>query len=84
MKKLALYVLSFIFLLCVTVGLVGCKMHEHSFTEQVTTVDYLAAEATCTDAAKYYYSCSCGEKGTETFECKTSALRKCFTAWRTS
>ena len=28
---------------------------------------YLATEATCTEAAKYYYSCSCGEKGTETF-----------------
>ena len=67
MKKLALYVLSFIFLLCVTVGLVGCTTHEHSFTEQVTTNDYLAAEATCTEAARYYYSCTCGEKGTQTF-----------------
>ena len=67
MKKLALYVLSFIFLLCVTVGFVGCTTHEHSFTEQVTTNDYLAAEATCTEAARYYYSCTCGEKGTQTF-----------------
>lgn len=67
MKKLALYVLSFIFLLCVTVGFVGCTTHEHSFTEQVTTNDYLAAAATCTEAARYYYSCTCGEKGTQTF-----------------
>ena len=67
MKKLALYVLSFIFLLCVIVGFVGCTTHEHSFTEQVTTNDYLAAAATCTEAARYYYSCTCGEKGTQTF-----------------
>ena len=68
MKKLALYVLSFIFLLCVTVGLVGCKeQHTHSFTEQKVEQQYLALEATCTEAAKYYYSCSCGEKGTQTF-----------------
>lgn len=29
---------------------------------------YLASEATCIEKAKYYYSCSCGEKGLETFE----------------
>ena len=69
MKKLTLFVLSFIFLLCATVGLVGCKeQHTHSFTEQKVEQQYLALEATCTEAAKYYYSCSCGEKGTETFE----------------
>ena len=68
MKKLTLSVLSFIFLLCATVGLVGCKeQHTHSFTEQKVERQYLALEATCTEAEKYYYSCSCGEKGTETF-----------------
>ena len=68
MKKLTLSVLSLIFLLCATVGLVGCKeQHTHSFTEQKVEQQYLALEATCTEAAKYYYSCECGEKGTETF-----------------
>ena len=68
MKKLTLFVLSLIFLLCATVGLVGCKeQHTHSFTEQKVEQQYLALEATCTEAAKYYYSCSCGEKGTQTF-----------------
>lgn len=67
MKKLTLVALSLIFLLCVTVGFVGCKTHEHSFAEQVTSLDFLAAKATCTEPAQYYYSCSCGEKGTQTF-----------------
>ena len=68
MKKLTLFVLSLIFLLCATVGLVGCKeQHTHSFTEQKVEQQYLALEATCTEEAKYYYSCSCGEKGTQTF-----------------
>ena len=41
--------------------------HTHSHTTQVATEAYLAAPATCTTPATYYYSCSCGEKGTETF-----------------
>ena len=42
-------------------------MH-HSYTEQIVSDEYLAAPATCTEKATYYYSCKCGEKGTETFE----------------
>ena len=68
MKKFTLSILGLIFLLCATVGLVGCKeQHTHSFTEQKVEQQYLASAATCTEAAKYYYSCECGEKGTETF-----------------
>lgn len=38
----------------------------HSFTEK--TNNYLASPASCTSAAKYYYSCSaCGAKGTSTY-----------------
>ena len=33
-----------------------------------TESEYLGTKATCTAKAKYYYSCVCGEKGTETFE----------------
>lgn len=73
MKKLTLSILSLMFLLCATFGLVGCgkEKHTHSFTEQKVEQQYLASEATCTETAKYYYSCSCGEKGTETFTSET-------------
>ena len=39
----------------------------HSFTQENTDNEYLASSATCTQAATYYISCSCGAKGTETF-----------------
>ena len=42
--------------------------HVHSYTEKNTDAKYLKSAATCTAKAVYYYSCSCGEKGTETFE----------------
>lgn len=42
--------------------------HTCSFTEKVTTDAYLKEDATCTSKALYYYSCSCGEKGNETFQ----------------
>lgn len=69
MKKLTLSTLGLILLLCATVGLIGCgeETHVHSFTEQKAEQQYLASAATCTEAAEYYYSCSCGEKGTEMF-----------------
>ena len=41
--------------------------HTHSFTVQTAEQAYIASAATCTQAATYYYSCSCGEKGEETF-----------------
>ena len=41
--------------------------HKHVFDKQVVTDAYKAADATCTEAAKYYYSCECGKAGTETF-----------------
>lgn len=40
---------------------------EHSFDQKRTSGSYLMKEATCTEAAVYYFSCSCGEKGTATF-----------------
>ncbi len=41
--------------------------HECVFDQQVATDKYLASAATCKNAATYYYSCTCEEKGTETF-----------------
>lgn len=40
---------------------------QHTFDRQVAEDAFLAAGATCTDPAQYWYSCSCGEQGTETF-----------------
>ena len=44
------------------------EKHTHSFSCKVANDDYLETNATCIAKAKYYYSCTCGEKGTETFE----------------
>lgn len=44
------------------------ELAPHVFDLKVATAEYLASEATCTQKATYYYSCVCGEKGTETFE----------------
>ncbi len=50
-----------------TIGCAETDDHIHSFTQEVAEADYLASEATCTEKAQYYYSCTCGEKGTATF-----------------
>ena len=42
--------------------------HVHSYVNKVATEQYLASAADCTHPAKYYYSCSCGQAWTETFE----------------
>ena len=39
----------------------------HVFDKEIVSERYLASAATYTDAAKYYKSCVCGVKGTETF-----------------
>ncbi len=41
--------------------------HTHVYTEMVT-LPYLKAPATCTAPAVYYTSCTCGDRGDETFE----------------
>ncbi|MCR5376089.1 MAG: hypothetical protein K6E71_05005, partial [Lachnospiraceae bacterium] len=40
---------------------------EHFFDKEVVDAKFLKSAATCTEAAVYYKSCACGEKGTETF-----------------
>lgn len=42
--------------------------HECSFTQQVISEKYFKEAATCQYAEQYYYSCSCGKHGEETFE----------------
>ena len=41
--------------------------HTHDYTVKNTDSKYLATAADCENAATYYYSCSCGAKGTATF-----------------
>lgn len=41
--------------------------HTCTFDKQVVDPKYLASEANCAEAATYYYSCECGEKGIKTF-----------------
>ena len=41
--------------------------HTHKYDQKNTSSAYLKSAATCTAAAEYYYSCSCGEKGTSSF-----------------
>lgn len=40
----------------------------HIFNQRVMTDRYLVSPGTCTERAKYYYSCTCGEAGTTTFD----------------
>ena len=55
--------------------------HVHSYTEKNTDAKYLKSAATCTAKAVYYYSCSCGEKGTETFESGDVLAHSWGTVW---
>lgn len=42
-------------------------LHTCTFDQKVSTDKYLSAPASCTAPAKYFYACTCGEKGTKTF-----------------
>lgn len=68
MKKTVLFALCLTLLLSLSIFVVGCGKHTHSFTEKVTTDEYLATAADCVNEATYYFSCKCGEKGTERFK----------------
>ena len=80
MRKFFGVLLSVLCICCAAIGLTGCKKdkHIHAFDKQVITDEYKATDATCTEAATYYYSCECGEKGAGTFE-YGDPLGHCFT-----
>ena len=42
--------------------------HTHNFKERIAKSKFIKKSATCVQKAEYYYSCECGEKGTEFFE----------------
>ena len=41
--------------------------HTHNFSVSNTSVEYQKEAATCTNPAIFYYSCTCGEMGSNTF-----------------
>ena len=55
--------------------------HTHNFNQKNTSETYLKSAATCTKKAVYYYSCSCGEKDTETFESGETLAHTWGTKW---
>ncbi|MBR5438986.1 MAG: leucine-rich repeat domain-containing protein [Clostridia bacterium] len=54
--------------------------HTHVYDKQIVNDTFKASDATCEDKAEYYFSCSCGEKGTKTFE-NGSALGHTYGSW---
>ena len=68
---------------CTTCGYVIKEAigHVHSYIEKNTDAKYLKSAATCTAKAVYYYSCSCGEKGTATFESGETLAHTWETKW---
>ncbi len=68
MRKIALSVFGILCAVCAAFSLGGCrKEHRHSFTKRIAEEEYFCSAATCTEEARYYYSCRCGEKGEKTF-----------------
>ncbi len=65
-KKLIFLFLSFLALICTSAAIVSCG-HQCVYEKEIVAENYLAKEATCTESTKYYYSCKCGMRGTETF-----------------
>ena len=56
--------------------------HTHVFDKEVVDEQYKASGANCTAPAKYYKTCACGEKGTETFENGSAAGHNVGTEWK--
>ncbi|MBR6736804.1 MAG: hypothetical protein IKL82_00355 [Clostridia bacterium] len=83
-KVLLSLILTFITTLTLGLGLTACaeKPEEHVcvFNKQVTTQTYCISPATCTQKAKYHFSCECGKMSEETFEVG-SALGHLFTVY---
>ena len=83
MRKVLIKLLSLVLMLSAVMCLtIGCK-HEHAFDKQVTSSKFVVREATCLEVAVYYYSCSCGEAGEETFE-YGEPLGHDFSAWESN
>lgn len=60
------------------------KGHTHVFNKTEANDVNLAAPATCTAKAKYYKTCECGQRGTETFESGMLAAHTSGSEWQMS
>lgn len=78
-RKILLAFLTLTLALCCACTVIACgdddnggkpdeKHTTHTYDKKVADAQYLKSAATCTKKAEYYFSCECGEKGTETFE----------------
>ncbi|MBE5737410.1 MAG: leucine-rich repeat domain-containing protein [Clostridiales bacterium] len=79
MSKKLIAILASCVTVCLAVGIILISIntndannentdHVHNFNGRRITQEYLATNPTCTEKAKYYYSCDCGEKDIDTFE----------------
>ena len=66
---------------CADLGLDLNMSHTHSYDQKDTSFNYLKTEADCENRAEYFYSCSCGAKGTETFVYGQVAAHPYSTEW---
>ena len=76
MRRNILKVFAFL-LSAIAVFLVGCdgqNGHECSFIQTVQSEGYLKEDTTCEHGKLYYYSCTCGAHGEETFEVGNSGI----------
>ncbi len=48
-------------------GMEAPQEHSHEFVKKTTTEPYLKAAASCTQGTQYFYSCTCGAAGEDTF-----------------
>ena len=46
----------------------GNNEHVHQYDQKNTNTSFLSSAATCTDSAKYFYSCKCSDVGNNTFD----------------
>jgi len=69
MKKIitSLFAFASVLILSLTLSSCGGGDHVHSYTEKNTDTEYLASTPSCERQTEYYYSCECGEAGTEIF-----------------
>lgn len=68
MKKFVLISLLLILVILLLGVFVACGNHTCTFDKKVVNDNFLISRANCLNPAVYCYSCSCGKKGTETFE----------------
>ena len=85
MKKTLTTIMAVLLIVTMVFAVVACdsdnKEHEHSFRVENKKAEYIKSEASCTTGTVIYYSCLCGEKGSETFELdnKTHNISKTYT-----